>query len=331
MPSCAASASAISTPTPARNEDDSPIRRGGVPVVIQRDIVILVCSRGRAAILARLIDDLVGAFLPALEAGGASACVVVYAQLYADDVLDALRARHAAAIAAGRLMLIAAERPHRCIGDVVHTAIRELHARVAYRLAMLIDDDSLFLPDPTVEDNLRRAVARFLTGRYRAFSIKLGQERDLAFRRFVDPDGPIAPFKEKMIWVRRDVLDDVLALPRFAELSIAEDSVITTIAWLKHQAACLAVHGIASFVHFGAEAMPGRDTGEVPGGYADLVGFAGPPTAAAPHGKYDAALRAGVTHWHILPDVFVGPDHPHFIYAGLRAEVVERDVAPPSP
>jgi hypothetical protein len=47
-----------------------------------------------------------------------------------------------------------------------------------------------------------------------------------------------------------------------------------------------------------------------------------PPTAAAPHGKYDEALRPGVTHWHVLPDVFVGADHPRFIYAGLRADAV---------
>lgn len=292
--------------------------------MIDRDAVVMICSRGREAVLARLVDDLLGGFLPALAEGGLSASVFVYAQLYPEPFLRGLKARYAEAEADGRLVVVHSERPHTRIGDVVATAIGAMHARLTYRLAMLIDDDSLFTRDPQVEANLRRAAGEFLARGDRCYSIKLGQGRDFAIGAFLDPEGPIAPFKEKMIWVNRAVLDEVLAQPRFAELSIAEDSVITTLAWLGDPAGCRSVYGIASFVHFGVESAPGVEGGEVAGGYADLVGFSGPPTAAAPHGKYDEALRSGVTHWHVMPDVFVGPDHPHFIYAGIRQDVVRR-------
>lgn len=292
--------------------------------MIRRDVVILVCSRGREAILARLVDDMVGAFLPALEIGGFTSTLVVYAQLYPDEFLEEIEARHALAIASGRLVIVVARRLHTRIGDVVATAIRETHARFAYRLAMLVDDDSVYTPDPRVEDNLRAAVGTFLERRDRCYSIKLGPETDLAIGPFLDPDGPIAPFKEKMIWASRAVLDEVLALPRFAELSIAEDTVITALAWRSGPEFCRSVHGLGTFVHFGVEGMPGLAHGEIPGGYADLVGYPGPATEAAPHGKYDAALREGVTHWHVMPDVFVGPDHPHFIYAGICRDLARR-------
>ena len=69
--------------------------------------------------LARLLDDLHGAFLPALAAGGLSASVWVYAQGYPAAYLEGLRER----FAGGRsLRVIAAERPHRRIGDVVALA-----------------------------------------------------------------------------------------------------------------------------------------------------------------------------------------------------------------
>jgi hypothetical protein len=290
--------------------------------MLERDIVVMVCSRGREAMLARLLDDLLGGFLPALAEGGWTTSVFVYSQLYGPEHAHKLAARHADAIADGRLIVVPAERLHTRIGDVVHAAITAMHSRLSYRLAMLIDDDSLYTRDPVVEDNLRRAVAAFIECDQHCFSIKLGQERDFAIAPFLDADHPIAPFKEKMIWVSRTVLDDVLALPRFSELSIAEDTVITALAWLRKPEACRAVHGISSFVHLGVETAPGLEGGDIPGGYADIVGFAGPPTAEAPHGKYDEALRSGVTHWHVMPDVFVGPDHPHFIYAGMRADAV---------
>jgi hypothetical protein len=295
-----------------------------LPPVQTRDIVILVCSRGREKVLSRLIDDLASAFIPALEGGGFTATAVVYAQVYPAGYLAGLAARHAAAIAAGKLAIAAATRMHSRIGDVVATAIETMNARYSWRLCMLIDDDSLFTPDAAVEENLCRAVRLFLDGGYRSFSIKLGQGREFAVGPFIDPQGPIAPFKEKMIWASPAVLDEALALPGFRDLSIAEDTVITALAWRKAPELCRAVHGIASFVHFGAEAAPGVDGGDIGGGYADLVGFTGPPTEAAPHGKYDAALREGVTHWHVMPDVFVGPEHPHFIYAGIRSDLARR-------
>lgn len=286
--------------------------------MLDRDIAIFIASRGRAAILARLVDDLLSAYVPALAAGGLSAAVVVYAQGYGADTLDTLRTAHARAIAGGTLHIIVADKPHRCIGEVIHAGLTAMNRRLTYRLAMLMDDDSTFTPHATVEQNLRSAAKTFIEGRFRAFSIRLGPSTDLVYGPFIDPDGPIAPFKEKMIWASRAVVDEALALPRFDELAIAEDTVITALAWRGNPAACRTVQGIGTFVHFGVEG--GQDGGEA-GGYAELVGFSGPPTAEAPHGKYDAALRSGVTHWHILPEVFVGPDHPHFIYAGIRGDL----------
>ncbi len=289
--------------------------------MIHRDNAVLICSRGREAVLGRLLDDLEAAFLPALRQGGLTATVALYAQGYAPAVLDRLAARHAALVDAGDLVILPAERSHGRIGDVVHTATALLHERVAYRLAMLMDDDSVYTADPTVDENLRAAARAFLEGGHRAHSVKLGDNTTLSFAPFLDPAGPIMPFKEKMLWVSRPVLDAVLALPRFPELSIGEDAVIAALAWLPDPAACHAVHGIATFRHLGYEPAPGIPHDDAAGGYAELMGYTGPDPALL-HGKYDVALRTGVTPWHVMPDVFVGPEHAHFIFNGVRSEVV---------
>lgn len=291
---------------------------------IDRDVAILIASRGREACLENLLADLEGAFLPALAAGGLTAAVWVYAQGYAADYLDALNRRFAALVAARTLILLRAERPHTRIGDVVATAIRAVHSRGSYRLAMLMDDDSVYGADPTVDRNLAQAARRFLDRGDRAYSIKLGPQEKLAYGPFVDPEGPIMPFKEKMLWVSRAVLDEVLVVPRFSELSVGEDAVIAGVAWLGGPDACAAVHGIGTFLHLGYERAPGADSAEIEGGYAALMNHTGPPTPAVPHGKFDAALRTGVTPHHVMPDVFVGEKHPQFIYNGIRAEVIAR-------
>ena len=73
----------------------------------------------------------------------------------------------------------------------------------------------------------------------------------------------------------------------------------------------------------GYEAAAEFGDGAIEGGYADLVAAsAGPPSAETPHGKYDDALRRGVTPFLVLPDVFVPEGHPHFEYNGIREEVV---------
>jgi hypothetical protein len=292
--------------------------------MIDTDIAIIVCSRGREDLLSRLVDDLERGFRPALAAGGLRASTFVYAQGYDPAFLEALSTRHAAAIADGGLVLVTPRGPHARIGDVVRTAVGHVHERARYRLAMLMDDDSVYAPSPAVDENLRRAARRFIAEEHRAYSIKLGTEETLAFGPFVDLDGPIMPFKEKMMWVSRPVLDAALALPRFAELSIGEDAVIAALAWLPAPEACLAVHGLGTFLHLGFEGPPELGGGDLSGGgYAELTGY-DPAKGVLEHGKYDEALRTGVTPWHVMPDVFVGPDHPHFIFNGIRADVVAR-------
>jgi hypothetical protein len=113
---------------------------------VKRDVAILIYSRGRESLLARLIDDLDRFYMPALESGGLSACAFIYAQNYSRAYLDGLRQRHAGAIAAGRLVLSEAERPHASIGEVFVAAAGAMHQRLDYRLAMLMDDDSLCQP-----------------------------------------------------------------------------------------------------------------------------------------------------------------------------------------
>lgn len=282
--------------------------------IVSCDVAIVICSRGREACLTRLLGDLRDSYAPALLAGGLTSTVWVYAQNYPAPYLARLNETFAAMIGAGALTVIEARRTHRRIGEVALAAFAAVQARCAYRLAMLMDDDSVYAPDPQVDLNLRRAARRFVDEGHRAYSIKLGTADVLSFGPFVTPPAAIMPFKEKMLWVSREVLDEILALPRFAELSIGEDAVIAAMAWLGGPHSCFAVHGLASFLHLGFE---GGET--VEGGYADLVGHSDP---GSPNGKYEEALRRGVTPHHVLPDVFVPDTHPHYEYNGIREEAI---------
>lgn len=292
--------------------------------LIDRDVAILICSRGREPILTRLLEDLDRAYLPALAAAGLTSCVWVYAQGYSPDYLGHLEREFGRAVAAGELVILPAQTPHRRIGEVVRTAIQAVHDRGRYTLAMLMDDDSVYAHDEEVARNLQAAARRFIAERHRAYSIKLGTGTSLAYEPFIDFASPIMPFKEKMLWVSRAVLEEVLRLPRFAELSIGEDAVIAALAWLPDPDACLAVYGIASFLHLGFE--PSEEFAGVDlqgGGYAELMAFAA-GAADGPQTKYDEALRTGVTPHHVLPDIFVPEDHPHYVYNGVRAETALR-------
>ncbi|HEX2727387.1 MAG TPA: hypothetical protein VHN20_16315 [Beijerinckiaceae bacterium] len=291
--------------------------------MIERDVAIVVCSRGREAVLTRLLDDLERAFVPALAAGGLSHCIWVYAQGYAPEFLAGLERRFGAAVAAETLVVSAATRPHARIGDVVDTAIRTVHDGGRYKLAMLMDDDSVYAPHPAVDANIARAARTFIAHGHRAYSIKLGASCALEYQPFVDLAGPIMPFKEKMLWVSRAVLDEVLLTPRFREISIGEDAVIAAVAWLGDPGTCFGVYGMGTFLHLGYEAAPEFGEGDIAGGYAELMNYDGPRPEAV-HGKYDEALRTGVTPYHVMPDVFVAEDHPHYIYNGIRAEVIAR-------
>lgn len=289
--------------------------------MIETDVAIVICSRGREACLARLLRDLEHHFAPALEAEGMTCSIWVYAQGYSAAYLD--RLPRGIGGAAPRLVVIPSERPHGRIGDVVETAIRAVHERSSYRLAMLMDDDSVYEPHPAVDANLRAAARRFIDRGDRAYSIKLGPGDRLEYGPFVDLAGPIMPFKEKMLWVGREVLEEVLSVPRFAELSIGEDAVIAALAWLPDPGRCFAVHGMGTFLHLAYEGSAGSGGHDIAGGYAELAkAEAGRPDGISPETKYDRALREGVTPHHVLPTTFVGEGHPHYAFNGIRPEVI---------
>jgi hypothetical protein len=295
----------------------------------ETEVAVIVCSRGREEALTRLLCDLERAFVPALAAGGLNTCVFAYVQGYAPAYLERLRNRFSDELASGRLALISSTRRHTCIGEVVHTAVERVHAMAVYQVAMLMDDDSVYMSDPTVDENLRLSARIFIEQRHRAYSIKLGSSRTLSFEPFIQPHGPIMPFKEKMLWVSRAVLEEVLGTPRFAELSIGEDAVIAAVAWLSAPQACFAVYGFGTFLHLGYEHSAEIAHDDLKGGYAALMNYNG-PHPDLPHGKYDRALRTGVTPYHVMPDVFVGPEHPNFIYNGVRENAMAPFLARPS-
>jgi hypothetical protein len=291
---------------------------------LKRDIAIVICSRGREDMLARLLDDIDRALAPALEAGGLSVCTFVYAQNYPRAYLDTLARRFSADIATGRLILVEPRGPHHQIGYVVSSAIAALHARVDYRLAMLMDDDSLYRAEPQVDANLLRAARDFLDNDDRAYSIKLGQSRSLEYWPFIHAEGPIMPFKEKMLWISHPVMAEALALPEFAQLSVGEDAVLAALAWRGGADRCFGVFGIATFLHLGFEADGESATPPITGGYGELVGYVEGRDEGSELGKYSAAYLSGVVPHTILPEIFVGPGHPHFYINGIRPEAVTR-------
>jgi hypothetical protein len=289
---------------------------------LKRDIAILIYSRGRESLLARLIDDLDRFYMPALEAGGLSVCAFIYAQNYSRAYLDGLRQRHAAAAAAGRLILCQAERPHSCIGEVFLAAADAMHARLDYRLAMLMDDDSLYRADAQVDANLRDTARLFLAAGDRAYSLKLGPARVVEYWPFIDPKGPIMPFKEKMLWVSRVVMEEALAFPAFATLAVGEDVVLAAIAWRGGAEKCFGVFGLGTFLHLGFEPDEENAGLAMGGGYGELVGYDETKHGDPELGKYGAAFRGGIVPHTVLPEIFVGPEHPHHTISGINPEAV---------
>jgi hypothetical protein len=288
-----------------------------------RDIAILIYSRGREEFLARLIDDMDRFYMPALEAGGVSVCSFIYVQNYSGAFLEGLKRRFSSAIKSGRLVLHEAPREHGSIGEVFTAAAKALHASIDYRLAMLMDDDSLYRSEPVVDANLRTAARCFLDRGDRAYSMKLGQSRRLEFWPFVDPNGPVMPFKEKMMWLSRAVMDEALVFPGFANLSVGEDVVLAAIAWQGGADRCFGVFGIATFLHLGFEPDHEIVTPTAIGGYGELVGYDETKHSDPELGKYGAAFRSGIVPFHVMPEIFVGPEHPHHTISGIRPEAVE--------
>ncbi len=288
------------------------------------DIAIVICSRGREEHLARLLCDIERDFAPALTVGGLSVCTFVYAQNYARAFLDGIDQRFAAAIAGGRLIVVEPRRRHVRIGDVFAAAIGELHARSAYRLAMLMDDDSVYRADADVDANLRQAARRFLDHGDRAYSVKLGASRSLEYCPFVDPSGPIMPFKEKMLWVSHEVMSEALAWPAFAALYVGEDVVLAALAWRSGPERCFGVFGMATFLHLAFESDGQAAGPAIEGGYGELVGYVEGHGLDDGLGKYGAAFRGEIVPFSVMPEIFVGPEHPHHTISGIRPEAMAR-------
>jgi hypothetical protein len=291
---------------------------------LRRDIAIFVCSRGREDLLTQLLDDIDNGFAPALETGGLSVCIFVYAQAYRPSFLDGLRQRFASSLASGRMIVAEATAPHTRIGDVFAMAAAILHAGVDYRLAMTMDDDSVYRADAVVDANLRQAARDFLDRGDRAFSIKLGPARKLEYAPFIDPAGPIMPFKEKMLWVSRAVMEEALAWPAFADLDIGEDVVLAAIAWRGGAERCFGVFGIATFLHLAFETNETASALAQGGGYGELVGYVEGRDNDPELGKYGKAFRGGIVPFTVMPEIFVGPKHPHHTISGIRPEAVAR-------
>lgn len=291
---------------------------------IDCDVAIIIYSRAREQCLTRLLSDLRRDFTPALAKAGLTSCICVYAQGYSSEYLGRLGQEFAGLLKADGLLVIEAQRPHQRIGDVAHTAIRSIHDRCRYKMAMLMDDDSVYYGGDTVNRNVATAARRFVDEDHRAYSIKLGTSEALEYQPFVDFAAPIMPFKEKMLWVSRAVLEDVLEVPRFAELSIGEDAVISAAAWLPNPDACFGVFGIATFLHLGFESCEEFGQAEMEGGYAALMNFDARSANDPSHTKYDEALRTGVTPYHVLPDVFVAEDHPLYVFNAIRDDAAAR-------
>jgi hypothetical protein len=296
-----------------------------------RDIAIVICSRGREDYLTRLLDDMHRAFVPALKAAGLSATTFVYAQNYPRAYIEMLAQRFAGDIARGDLIIVEPSGPHYQIGYVVASAIAALHARLGYRLAMLMDDDSLYRGGAEIDANLGRAARDFLDRDARAYSIKLGQGRSLEYWPFIDAKGPVMPFKEKMLWVSRAVMDEAQAFEAFSTLSVGEDAVLAALAWRGGADRCFGVFGIASFLHLAFEPDEETPQGGIAGGYGALVGYVEGKDGDPELGKYAPAYRSGIVPHDVLPEIFVGPDHPHYYINGIRPEAVARYGAPDQP
>jgi hypothetical protein len=97
--------------------------------MIDRDVALIICSRGREDALARLLRDLHRAFTPALDAGGLSHCVWVYAQGYAPEYLARLRQEFALAVTAQNLVVTVSDRRGRPHGHSDAARERALQAR----------------------------------------------------------------------------------------------------------------------------------------------------------------------------------------------------------
>ena len=187
---------------------------------------------------------------------------------------------------------------------------------------MLMDDDSLYRSDAQVDANLVQAARDFLHHDDRAFSIKLGPSRSLEYWPFISVEGPIMPFKEKMLWVSREVMAEALAWPEFAQLHVGEDAVLAALAWRGGADRCFGVFGLATFLHLSFEPDGESDTPPISGGYGELVGYVEGRNADPELGKYGAAFRSGIVPYSVLPEIFVGPEHPHHTISGIRPEAV---------
>lgn len=276
------------------------------------DVVFMVCSRGRADMLTRLVTDINYYLAPAVIASGLSYCVSVYAQDYASDWLtefdDSFDFPLFVENAGGTI--------HTTVGNVVQTGVQLLdkqmeskvgHSLFKSKVIVMVDDDSIFVGDARVNSNISRALKEFIDKQHTLYSVRLGSSTTFEMLPLLDASYPVMPGKEKMQWVRPDILMAAITHPRFSDLTIGEDAIVSTVAWTNDPKLCFSLYGIGTFIHLGLEGHLSPVTFELANGLESLP---------EPDEHF--------TPQKMLPDIFVPELHPLHAYYGVRPEVIER-------
>lgn len=289
-------------------KDDTLIKEGRrmetVKPVRPFDIVFLIPSRGRPAMLTSLIDDIYKYLSYALSSNDKTWCICTYLQGYDKNFSDKLEEE-----CNFPLVIVATDSPHNTMGEVVRAAHdlcnAELKDQTGFsfsdaKIIIMMDDDCTIVPDQRTLLNLSEAVDLFLAGDKLLITCKLGQSPDFKLTKLVSDCWPVMPGKEKMHLIKPSILKKAIDHPRFAELTLAEDIFISTVAWIEDPNACNCVYGIAGFTHLGLEIESEY------GGIQDLP-------EPVKH----------VTPRDIHTNIFLPTGHPLYLYHGIRPEVIK--------
>ena len=275
------------------------------------DVVFLICSRSRPEMLTTLLDNLHRFFIPAVTAADLSYCVALYAQDYDNRWLDDLDESQEFPFFVHRCDTI-----HMTIGNVVQTAAQVLdqkmqqrvgHSLFKAKVVIMLDDDSIFAGDARVNANITRALKEFVYHQHLIYSVRLGSSMTFDRIPLLDASYPVMPGKEKMQWVKPEILMAAITHPKFSDLTIGEDAILSTVAWTTDPKLCFSLYGIGTFVHLGLEGHLSPSNFELKAGLELLP-------EPAEH----------FTPQKMLPDIFVPETHPLHDYYGVRPEVIER-------
>ena len=275
------------------------------------DVVFLLSSRGRPEMLKRVIESVHRFFIPAVTAAGLTYAMGVYAQDYASDWLDDLDAEQDFPF-----FVVRCDTIHLTIGNIVQTAVQTIdqamEKKAGYSLfkskvVIMLDDDSIFSGDARVNANVTRALKKFIADQHLLYSVRLGPSTSFELLPLVDASYPVMPGKEKMQWVRPDVLMGAITHPKFSDLTIGEDAIVSTVAWTTDPKLCFSLYGVGTFIHLGLEGHLSPINFELIGGLEAL------PEPTEHFGPQ-----------RMLPDIFVPETHPLHDYYGVRPEVIER-------